>query len=840
MTSRSRRRLVGASVYVGLLVASFVVRSRHPPIVLDGPHERVASTRAVHGERLLPDQIRIVYREFASPSAEASSAIVLIHGSPGHKEDFDELGPMLGERMRVIAPDLPGFGGSSHALPDYSFRAHAIYIRQLLDTLGIKRAHILGFSMGGGVALSFAALSPQRLASLTMLSAIGVQEMELTGDYYVNHVVHGAQLVGLWTLMEATPHMGAFDNAMLGLPYARNFYDSDQRPLRGTLWRLQEPALIIHGSRDMLVPYEAATEHHRLMPQSELVTLDGSHFELFGNAAYLATLIIDFVDRVEHGTARVRSNAEPDRVSAAAPFFGTPRFPHVRGIAASVVGLVLTTTALASGTVAAAGAGALAANDRIDLITALHACFTGMFVASLFVFVRRGSFQPDALDGLPCQWQSFITARSEWSFWNFVIASPVVLGVWATVAVLTSEAIGWLCLKLPATPSNLYVRAAIVLTITATTLRVVPLACTDKGRRLLVSQWLRLTRWEFWPPWVFYPPLLVYIVYLIVKHRSLTVFTAANPAIVAGGFVGESKYEILQALSGSAAFIARARLIEGSLTETERVSAAQTFMADEGLTFPIVLKPNNGQRGSGVVVVRSEEALHECLVQSTVDTIIQEYASGQEFGVFYYRHPSEAHGHIFSVTEKRFPTMVGDGRHTLEELILHDDRAVCSARYYLDRHQNQLTVIPAAGESVQLVELGTHCRGSMFLDGHSVMTPELEGRFEAIARGFEGFNFGRFDVRASAGLDAFRRGEAFKIIELNGVTSEATHIYHPGTPLWSAYRVLMDQWRIAFEIGEENQTRGAAPASVRQLLTLACDYRQTARAHLGGRSRTSP
>src|ERR1700741_1301692 len=76
-------------------------------------------------------------------------------------------------------------------------------------------------------------------------------------------------------------------------------------------------------------------------------------------------------------------------------------------------------------------------------------------------------------------------------------------------------------------------------------------AATERGRRWMVSTWRRSTRWEFWPPWVFYPPLLAYLACLMVKHRSATLFTAANPAILAGGFVGESKYDILLGLSAA-------------------------------------------------------------------------------------------------------------------------------------------------------------------------------------------------------------------------------------------------------------------------------------------------
>ena len=80
-----------------------------------------------------------------------------------------------------------------------------------------------------------------------MLSGIGVQEMELLGNYHLNHGLHGAQLAALWFLHEGFPHFGWLDHSMLDLSYARNFYDTDQRPLRGILSKYSGPMLIIHG-----------------------------------------------------------------------------------------------------------------------------------------------------------------------------------------------------------------------------------------------------------------------------------------------------------------------------------------------------------------------------------------------------------------------------------------------------------------------------------------------------------------------------------------------------------------------------------------------------------------
>jgi hypothetical protein len=273
-------------------------------------------------------------------------------------------------------------------------------------------------------------------------------------------------------------------------------------------------------------------------------------------------------------------------------------------------------------------------------------------------------------------------------------------------------------------------------------------------------------------------------------------------------------------------------LIDGGLSADAKIDIALRFIPSRGLSFPVVLKPDCGQRGSGVAIVRSVDALRTLLTRSRVDTIVQEYVAGPEFGVFYYRYPDEARGHIFSITEKHMPNVIGDGIRTLEELILEDERAVCAARVYCERFRDRLTDIPARGETVALAELGTHCRGAVFLNGSSLASPELCERFDEIARSFDGFYFGRFDVRATQGIDAFRSGRGIKILELNGVTSEATHIYHPGSSLIDAYRVLMRQWTIAFEIGAENRRRGASVSSLRTLIRLGREYQQISRQHL--------
>lgn len=347
-----------------------------------------------------------------------------------------------------------------------------------------------------------------------------------------------------------------------------------------------------------------------------------------------------------------------------------------------------------------------------------------------------------------------------------------------------------------------------------------------RWRRNLVGRVKRWSRWEFWPPYLFYSPVVAYIAYLGIKFRSWTLFTAANPAIPAGGFVGESKHQILDNVKGAAAWLPYSTLLKCGVP-TERVAEAEEFMRQHGLQFPVVLKPDAGQRGSGVSIVRSSRKLCEYVTHAAFPVILQEYVPGEEYGVFYYRYPGDERGRILSVTEKRMPILFGDGQRTLEELILADNRAVCMADFYLRKNAERVQEIPAAGERIQLVEIGTHCRGAIFLDGGDTITPALEAVIDRIAKTVDGFFFGRFDIRVPSRQD-FMAGRNLKIVELNGVTSEATHIYDPKVSLFDAYCVLFQQWRIAFEIGSLNRVRGIQPASVGDLLDASREYDRVA------------
>ena len=496
--------------------------------------------------------------------------------------------------------------------------------------------------------------------------------------------------------------------------------------------------------------------------------------------------------------------------------------------------------------------GLLVAQGRIGFAAGVLACFAGIFVGDLLLFAAGRTLGRRALEAGPLRGRIAPASLARASAW-LERRGPVVillsrltpgmrLPTYVAAGVLRTRALvfaGWFALAAALwTPALVavaqhtgagldaalgggslaaLVAAGLVLLIA---LRALPPLLTHRGRRLAVGRWRRVRHWEFWPLQVFYVPIAVYVAALAVRHRSLTLPSAVNPAIPGGGFAGESKLDILHALAaGSPGFTLRALGLPGSLPAAERVARAAAFVAREGLGWPVVLKPDVGERGAGVVFARSRDQLAAAIAATSADTIVQEHAAGPEFGIFYVRHPGEERGRIFSITEKILPTVTGDGRRTVEQLILDDERAVCMARTHLARFAARRDEVLPAGEVLQLVEVGTHSRGAVFRDGGWARTPALEAAIDGISRRYEGFFFGRYDVRVASVADLMA-GRGFRIVELNGLTAEATHVYHPGTRLRVAYRVLFEQWRIAFAIADANRARGATPATPRELWRL--------------------
>jgi hypothetical protein len=323
---------------------------------------------------------------------------------------------------------------------------------------------------------------------------------------------------------------------------------------------------------------------------------------------------------------------------------------------------------------------------------------------------------------------------------------------------------------------------------------------------------------EFLAPGLFYLPVWAWAGWLSLRHGGLRLPLIANPSFPAGGLVGESKSTVLD-LAGLEAqrwFAPHVTTDCTGATDAD-LEVALGRLAQAGLGFPLVAKPDLGCRGAGVRPVRDREELRGYLTEFPLGEriVLQQLVPHEaEAGVFYVRLPGEARGRIISLTLKYFPHVIGDGRSTLEALIRADPRAGQLAHLYLPRHAALLADVLPAGQAFRLAFAGSHSRGAIFRDGTRHVTEAMTRRFDAIAADIPEFWFGRFDIRFQS-IERLQAGEDFRIVELNGAGAEATHIWDSRIPLLEAYRSLFRQWSLLWEVGARNRARGHRPEPVR-------------------------
>jgi pimeloyl-ACP methyl ester carboxylesterase len=264
---------------------------------------------------------RAVYRTVGS-----GPTVVLIHGMINSSRHWQPVAERLAVSHRVVAPDLIGHGDSATPRGDYSLGAHAASIRDLLTTIGVERATIVGHSLGGGVAMQFFYQFPQRTERLVLISSGGLGRE-------VTPLLRGAALPGASALLRlaARPRLvDALDAAAAGLRARGNakgiYLEAVARALRplqergsrraflqtlrsvidvhgqhvsaaDRLYLLGDMAtLIVWGERDRTIPIEHGRAAREAIPHCRFETLPrAAHFPHLEDPDGLAATLADFV-----------------------------------------------------------------------------------------------------------------------------------------------------------------------------------------------------------------------------------------------------------------------------------------------------------------------------------------------------------------------------------------------------------------------------------------------------------------------------------------------------------------------------------------------------------------
>ena len=317
---------------------------------------------------------------------------------------------------------------------------------------------------------------------------------------------------------------------------------------------------------------------------------------------------------------------------------------------------------------------------------------------------------------------------------------------------------------------------------------------------------------------VAHTPVIFTLLWQAVIYRRWAIFMNANPGMDGGGVSITSKGEVLENLRAAEkpGGLKVARFSRIGREEGGEMAKVKEFMLREKLSFPLVIKPEQGERGFGVEIVHHEGDVRRWLSEWKHDFVVQEFVSGVEFGVHWSWMPGEEKGEIKSICGKHSPVVIGDGRQTLEELIIADDRAVLMAKWYFQKYKERLYDVIAKDEVILLAEIGTYSHGAVFSDERELWTEKLQQAFDEMGMAYEGFHIGRYDVKVPS-REEFRRGEKIRVIELNGVTGVPSHIYEPGFPLIAGMKDFCQAWIRACRIGWENLVRGRCDRGLRDL-----------------------
>lgn len=316
-------------------------------------------------------------------------------------------------------------------------------------------------------------------------------------------------------------------------------------------------------------------------------------------------------------------------------------------------------------------------------------------------------------------------------------------------------------------------------------------------------------------------PALMWLA-LSIRHGSITLPTAANPSMDAGGLWGESKSQGLDLFGPEGqAFLPPFATVDCA-PDADRLALARGAMARAGLSYPVVAKPDRGYQGWGVRLLRAEADLADYLsVQPPGARVLLQGLIDLpgEVGIFYIREVGQDRGRIVSMAYVHPPHVIGDGRRRVEELVAADPILQANAAIYRDRNPADWNRIPAPDEFICLTNARSARLGAVYHDATAEVTPELEAVIDRISREMPDFHFGRFDIRFRS-REELARGQTMQIVELNGAGAEMLHIWAGTGTLTGAWRTLWRQYRALFRIGAAMRRAGHRPLGLRRMLAL--------------------
>ncbi len=713
-----------------------------------------------------------------------------------------------------------------------------------LEEMNTRDVHIVAQGFGAIIAARAISLSPDTFSSITFINSSGLQEFELLGGHTMNRAVYGAQTGFWWGIEYLIPHFGLLNSAHSNYHFNRANYETDRRELRGIMNKVDIPTFVEQKVNRKFETYGISKEIERLIPQSIFKEYDISEegYEESQKA------IKSFIESVELGEIEEPS---AERIASSKLPFEYKNVIEAEGwMLIGLMALIVFSTFF-SEDLACIGAGLMVARGLMGFWPAMLAGLFGILIGDTFIYLAGKWLGKSAVSRKPISW--FINEQDlERSYHWFESKGPIIIlacrfipgtrfptyfsaGVigssflmffsyfglssiiWTPLIVGLSVALGQQMMDYFMLFQEYALWALVGLIFSAYLIvkLVVPLF-TYRGRRILKGKFLRNLKWQYWSTYVIYTPVVLGLSKLWFRYRSISLFTSANSSVEEGGLLGEFKSSTLEQI-GEKSAVAPFTLLTPNYSMQENLSLCDSFFEAQSIDYPLVLKPDSDKQGKDVKIIKNRDSLAQELNSLSVNHILQKFIEGREYDIFYYRYPNEESGQIFSIAKKELFYLIGDGEQTVEELILKDERAICLADLHLEKFVHELYDVPEKGETVPLVELASHSKGALYLDGEVYQTPELTATIDSISKSVPGFYFGQFDVIVPS-TELLKFGKEITIIGLDGVLSTSSSVFDPKYSFSFAVKNLYKQWTIAYKIGSLNADKGIKPIGVLSLI----------------------
>lgn len=308
--------------------------------------------------------------------------------------------------------------------------------------------------------------------------------------------------------------------------------------------------------------------------------------------------------------------------------------------------------------------------------------------------------------------------------------------------------------------------------------------------------------WRYWPTLLFYIPVMLYVFLTgIFRARRLFYFAAANPEIPIGGLGSVTKYVSLKKVP--ATHVPKTILIGREIHSFEKVNQ---LLQQSGIRFPLIAKPDGGERGFLVKKIHSMQELEDYHRSHDMAYLIQDFIDApREFSILL--HNAGGKFQISSFIEKRYLRLVGDGKSSIRNLLAQKPCTRFKSDAF-NRLKNELDIVIPDKTVYVPFQIGNWSYGTEFINRNKDIDDVLIASMARINQQIGLFNYARYDIKCDS-LEALRDGR-FYVLEINGVNGEPLHIYAGPCSFFGAYATVFRHWEYVYRISNRNKKAGAS------------------------------